>query len=141
MKKNYWIYSLLLIGILSVIAVSCSKDDDPVYPKIRLKTGANLNSGAHIYYLALSKNTDFSNFTSTQLISYRKTDADWYIDGDVIPFTTEYKEFSKPVGEYYVIMSASGLVMTTSVTIANEDQTFVISGTTYGGISLTITKP
>jgi len=110
------------------------------YPKIRLKTGTGLNSGAYIYFLALSKDVNYFNFTSTQLFAYGKTSADWYIDGDMIPFTTSYKEFTKSTGTYYILLSASGIVAVTTMTVSDGDQTVVVSGGTYG-ISFNVTKP
>jgi hypothetical protein len=97
---------------------------------IRMKSGTGLNDGAHIYFLALSKDS-FSDHSIDALFGYRKTDADWYIDGDVIPFVTDYKEFNISSGKYFVLVSAAGIVMTTSVTVLPGKQTYVISGTTY----------
>jgi hypothetical protein len=111
------------------------------YPGIRLKTGTLLNSGAYIYFLALSKDVNYFNLTTTEKFAYRKTDADWYIDGDIIPFTTNYKEFTKPVGTYYLLLSGSGTVVVTTITVAAGDQTVIVSGTTYGGISISVVRP
>jgi hypothetical protein len=99
---------------------------------IRLQTGSGLNSGAYIYFVALSKDVNYFDFTSDEMFDYRKTDADWYIDGDVIPFTTDYKEFDLSTGEYYFLVSASGLVMVTTVTVLSGKQSFEIYGTNYG---------
>jgi hypothetical protein len=107
---------------------------------IRLKTGTGLNSGAHIYFVALSKNADYNNFTTEQLFAYKKTDADWYIDGDVVPFTTNYKEFGLDTGEYKLFVSASGTVMYSTVTVVSGKQTYSISGTTFGGIDFDVIK-
>jgi hypothetical protein len=93
---------------------------------IRLKSGTGLNSGAHIYFVALSKNQNYFNLTVDEMFSYRKTDADWYIDGDVIPFTTDYKSFDLETGQYYFLMSASGTVMITTVNVLAGKQTFRI---------------
>ena len=98
---------------------------------IRLQTGSGLNPGAHIYFVALSKNVNYFDLTTDEKFNYRKTDADWYIDGDVIPFTTDYKEFDLTTGKYYFLLSASGLVMVTTVTVIAGKQAFEIYGTGY----------
>ena len=144
MKRKIWIYALVVTGLLLMLTNSCSKDDEPApdYPEIRLKSGTGLNNGAHIYFLALSEKDSFSNLSHDEMFGYRKTQAEWYIDGDVIPFLTEYKEFNKLSGKYYVIVSAAGVVMTTSVTVLSGKQTFVISGSTFGGgIELDVVQP
>ena len=101
---------------------------------IRLQTGSGLNSGAHIYFVALSKNTNYFDLPTDSLFTYRKTDADWYIDGDMIPFTTDYKEFILNTGEYYLLLSGSGTVMVTTVTVLTGKQTFLIYGGQFGGL-------
>ena len=111
------------------------------YPAIRLKTGTGLNSGASIYFVALSKDVNYFDLTSDEAFAYVKTEADWYIDGGIIPFTTSYKEFTLTLGTYYFLMRGSGTVVVTTKTISDCDQTFVISGTTYGGINITTTYP
>ncbi|MBN1186517.1 MAG: InlB B-repeat-containing protein [Bacteroidales bacterium] len=98
---------------------------------IRLQSGSGLNTGAHIYFVALSKNTNYFDFTSDEMFDYRKTDADWYIDGDVIPFVTNYKEFGLTTGKYYFLVSASGTVMVTTITVFSGKQTFKIYGTGF----------
>lgn len=113
---------------------------DP-YPSIRLKTGTGLNYGAYIYFLALSKNVNYFNLSFDELFAYTKTEADWYIDGDVIPFTTEYKEFKLPTGVYYLILRASGTVAITTMTVVEGQQTIVVSASQYGGISLNYDQP
>lgn len=132
------------MGLLLLLTNSCNKDDEqkPDYSEIRLKSGTGLNYGAHIYFLALSVNDSFSNLSHDEVFGYRKTQAEWYIDGDVIPFLTEYKEFNKPAGKYYVLVSAAGVVMTTSVTVLSGKQTFIISGSTFGGgLDLEVVQP
>lgn len=110
------------------------------YPKIRLKSGNGLNTGAHIYFLALSKNVNYFNLTTAEKFAYSKTNADWYIDGDVIPFTTAYKDFTLETGTYYLLLSASGLVLVTTASIQDGEQTFILSASTYS-VTLTLTRP
>jgi hypothetical protein len=142
MKKKFWFYPLILLSVLFLFANSCKKDDTETnYPKIRLQSGTGLNNGAHIYFIALSKDDSFSNLSTDELFAYRKSNADWYLDGDVIPFVSEYKEFDKSIGEYYVLLSADGTVMTTKVTVLTGDQTFLISGSTFGGLNLKVVQP
>ena len=105
---------------------------------IRLKTGSGLNYGAYIYFVALSKNTNYFDLSTNEKFEYRKTDADWYIDGDQIPFTTDYKKFNLTAGKYYFLVRGSGTVMVTTVTINPGKQTFSIYGTGYGGLSIDI---
>jgi hypothetical protein len=105
---------------------------------IRLQSGSGLNSGARIYFVALSKNVNYFDLTSDELFDYNKTDADWYIDGDVIPFVTDYKDFELTLGEYYFLVSGSGTVMVTTVTVNSGKQTFKIYGTNFGGLSIDI---
>jgi hypothetical protein len=139
MKKVILIYPFLLLAILIIFSNGCSKDKtpEPVYPKIRLETGSGLNPGADINFVALSKDVNYFDFTSEELFSYQKTSADWYIDGGVIPFVTNYKEFKLPTGQYYLLLSASGTVMTTTVTVLQKDQTFVISAS-MGSIHVSV---
>lgn len=111
------------------------------YPRIRIKTGTGLNYGASIYFVALSKDVNYFDLTTDEKFAYDKTEADWYIDGGIIPFTTNYKEFTLTLGTYYFLMRGSGTVVVTTKTISDCDQTFVISGTTYGGITITTTYP
>jgi hypothetical protein len=95
---------------------------------IRLKTGSGLNNGAQIYFVALSKDVNYFDLSVDEKFGYRKTDADWYIDGELIPFTTDYKEFDLTTGEYYFLLSATGVVVVTTVTISSGKQTILISG-------------
>jgi len=99
---------------------------------IRLTTGTGLNSGATISWVALSKNTNYFDMESDDLFSYNKTDADWYIDGGIIPFTTDYKEFDMDPGEYYFMLRAVGLVMTTTIDVVAGKQTMEIYSVGYG---------
>ena len=95
---------------------------------IRLKTGSGLNNGAQIFFVALSKDVNYFDLSADEKFGYRKTDADWYIDGELIPFTTDYKEFDLTTGEYYFLLSATGVVVVTTVTISSGKQTILISG-------------
>ena len=99
---------------------------------IRLKTGSGLNSGAEIYFVALSKNVNYFDLTTEEKFNYDKTQGDWYSDGGVIPFTTDYKEIETDIGDYYFMIRASGLVMVTTITVISGKQTFEIYGTGYG---------
>ena len=143
-KSKIWIYPLIIMGVLLILTSSCKKDDTspaaPVYPQIRLKSGSGLTSGAHLYFVALSKDVNYFNLSTDEKFAYRKTDADWYIDGDVVPFTTEYKEFQKSKGEYFLLLSASGTVMVKKVTVLTDKQTFLISSQS-GSIHLEVVQP
>jgi hypothetical protein len=108
---------------------------------IRLKSGSNLNSGASIYFLALSKTFNYLGLTSTQVFDYIKTNADWYIDGGVIPFTTAYKDLPDTPGKYNMLLRCSGVAVTGTINIVSGQQSVLISGTTYGSISITIQQP
>jgi hypothetical protein len=99
---------------------------------IRLTTGSGLNAGAEIYFVALSKNVNYFDLDSDDLFNYNKTDADWYIDGGIIPFTTEYKEFDLALGEYYFMLRAAGLVMITTTDVISGKQTIEIYSDGYG---------
>ena len=99
---------------------------------IRLKTGVGLNPGAGIYFVALSKNVNYFDLTTDQKFDYDKNQADWYIDGGVIPFTTDYKEIDTGIGEYYFMLRASGLVMVTTIDVISGKQTFEIYSEGYG---------
>lgn len=105
---------------------------------IRLQSGVNLISGAHIYFVALSKNENYFDLPSDSLFAYRKTEADWYIDGDVIPFTTDYKEFQLDTGDYYFLLSGSGTVMVTTITVIAGKQTFLVYGIQWGGLMVDV---
>lgn len=111
------------------------------YPSIRLKSGTGLNYGAHIFFIALSKNVNYFDLSPDDLFAYRKADADWYVDGDVIPFTTEYKEFKLSTGDYYLLLSASGLVAVTTMTVVEGEQTILVSGSQFGGINFDFNQP
>jgi hypothetical protein len=102
---------------------------------IRLKTGSGLNPGASIYWVALSKDDNY--FDLEDVWAFEKTDADWYIDGGVIPFTTDYKEFDFEPGKYYFMLRASGLIMRTTKTIISGKQTFEIYAS-FGSVSVRI---
>lgn len=106
---------------------------------IRLKTGVGLNPGAEIYFVALSKNNYF-DLTTDEKFNYDKNQADWYVDGGVIPFTTDYKEFDLDIGDYYFMLRASGLVMITTITVISGKQTIEIYATQFGGISVDISE-
>jgi len=99
---------------------------------IRLQSGSGLNYGSQIYFVALSKNTNYFNLSSDDLFAYSKTNADWYIDGDIIPFTSNYKDFNLTTGVYYFLVSGSGTVMVTTITVIPGKQTFLIYGRGYG---------
>ncbi len=103
---------------------------------IRLKSGSGLNSGASIYFVALSKDENY--FDLEDVFTYNKTDADWYIDGGVIPFATDYKDFDIATGEYYFLVNASGVVMTTTIGVISGKQTFEIYASQFGGISVRV---
>jgi len=105
--------------------------------KIRLKSGSGLNSGANIYFAALSKNVNYFNFTVDEMFAYNKTEADWYIDGGVIPFTTDYKKFDLNPGDYYFLLSGSSTVVITTVTITSGMHTFLVSASN-GIISISV---
>jgi hypothetical protein len=98
---------------------------------IRLKTGTGLNAGAEIYFVALSKNVNYFDLTSDQKFNYDKTQADWYIDGGIIPFTTDYKEFDFDPGNFYMMLRAAGLVMVTTIDVLAGKQTFEIYAEGY----------
>ena len=99
---------------------------------IRLKTGAGLNPGAQIYFVALSKNVNYFDLTTDQKFDYDKTQADWYSDGGVIPFTTDYKEIETGIGDYYLMLRAYGMVMVTTKTVISGKQTLEIYSSGYG---------
>jgi hypothetical protein len=99
---------------------------------IRLTTGSGLNSGAEIYFVALSKNVNYFDLESDEMFNYNKNDADWYIDGGVIPFTTEYKAFDLDLGDYYFMLRAAGLVMITTTEVISGKQTIEIYSDGYG---------
>jgi hypothetical protein len=105
---------------------------------IRLQSGINLINGAHIYFVALSKNVNYFDLPVDTLFSYRKTEADWYIDGDMIPFTTDYKEFPLDTVEYYLLLSGSGTVMVTTITVIAGKQTFLVYGIQWGGLMVDV---
>ena len=121
---------LLITLVFAVIMVECDKDTaSPKKPEtmVRLKTGSGLYQGASVYFLALSKEVNFAGLPG-DIFEYDKTEADWYIDGGQVPFTTDYKVFSKPVGEYYYLLSASGVAMMSTIDIKSGKQTFLING-------------
>lgn len=93
---------------------------------IRLQTGGGLNSGASIFFVALSKNVNYFILTVDELFDYNKYEADWYIDGGVIPFTTNYKQFNLATGVYYLLLSGSGTVSVTTITVSSGHQTFLV---------------
>lgn len=133
---------LLITLILAVILFGC--DNDPVSPKIpetmiRLKTGSGLNNGAFIYFLALSKDVNFADLPG-DIFEYDKTKSDWYIDGGEIPFTTDYKKFTKPVGEYYYLLKASGVAMMSTITVKSGKQTCLIYAE-QGRLEMDIEQP
>jgi uncharacterized repeat protein (TIGR02543 family) len=105
---------------------------------IRLKTGTGLNPGATINFVALSKNVNYFDLTTDEKFDYDKTSADWYIDGGIIPFTTDYKEFDLDAGEYYFMLRAVGLVMITTIDVVDGKQTMEIYSVGYG-VSVRIT--
>lgn len=134
---------LLMTLVIAMISIGCDKN--PVSPKkpdtmIRLKTGSGLNYGAQVYFMALSKNTNFADLPG-RIFDYDKTKADWYIDGGEIPFTTAYKKFTKPIGKYYYLVMASGVAMTSQLEVKEGKQTWLISGTSHGTLDLDIEQP
>lgn len=98
---------------------------------IRLKTGTGLNPGGEILFVALSENVNYFDLTSDQKFNYDKTQADWYIDGGIIPFTTDYKEFDLDPGNFYIMLRAVGMVMVTTIDVIAGKQTFEISADGY----------
>ena len=136
---------LLITLFLSIMFIGCDKSNpNKINIEIRLKTGSGLNNGGTIYFLAISKNENFMEHPD--VFGYDKADADWYIDGGTIPFTTDYKKFLEPSGEYYFLLKASGIAMSGRKTIDSEKQTWVISAEPiyYGGpstISIDIEYP
>lgn len=99
---------------------------------IRLKTGSGLNSGVEIYFVALSKNVNYFDLESEDLFAYNKHDADWYIDGGIIPFTTGYKEFDLALGEYYFMLRAPGYALVTTIDVIAGKQTIEVYSQGYG---------
>ena len=104
---------------------------------IRLKTGVGLNPGASIFFVALSKNVNYFDLTSDEKFNYDKTQADWYSDGGIIPFTTDYKEIDTGIGKYYLMLRASGMVMVTTITVISGKQTLEIYAS-FGSVSVRI---
>lgn len=142
-KGRIWIYPII---ILMIVVNACNSNDDLPEPEsnnpfICLKTGTGLNDGGRIYFLALSKTINYNDLTTDEKFDYRKTNADWYIDGDIIPFQTEYKEFKKPTGEYYFMLNAAGVVITTTMTVLAGKQTVLISGSNFGTIDIDFIQP
>ncbi|MFC1535936.1 hypothetical protein ACFL4H_01050 [Candidatus Neomarinimicrobiota bacterium] len=124
------------IPLILLLFSGCDKSDSNKSGfDIRLKTGSGLNNGATIFFLALSQNENFMEHPD--VFAYDKTDADWYIDGGTIPFTTDYKKFLEPDGEYYYLLKASGVALSGRKTIESEKQTWSISAEPiyYGGPS------
>ena len=133
---------LLTMAVIAMIVISCDKN--PLSPKkpntmIRLKTGGGLNYGAQVYFMALSKNTHFAELPGN-IFEYDKTKADWYIDGGEIPFTTDYKKFNKPVGEYYYLLKASGVAMMSRIEVLEGKQTWKIYASS-GSLRIDIEQP
>lgn len=127
---------LLITLFLTIIFVGCDKaNPNETNTEIRLKSGSGLNNGGTIYFLAFSKNENYMEHQD--VFGYDKTDADWYIDGGIIPFTTDYKKFAEPVGEYYYLLKAAGIAMSGRMTVKSGKQTYVISAEPiyYGGPS------
>ena len=141
MRKLILLFTLLL----AITFIGCDKSDpNKIKIEIRLKTGSGLVNGATIYFLAISKNENFMEHPD--VFGYDKTDADWYIDGGTIPFTTDYKKFLEPSGEYYYLIKASGIAISGRKTIEEEKQTWSISAEPiyFGGpstISIDIDYP
>ncbi len=127
---------LLIALLLSIILIGCDKaDPNKTDIEIRLKTGSGLNNGATIFFLVLSQTENFMQHPD--VFGYDKTEADWYIDGGTIPFTTDYKKFLEPPGEYYYLLKASGVAVSGRKTINNEKQTWLVYAEPvyYGGPS------
>jgi hypothetical protein len=99
---------------------------------VRLQSGIGLNKGSQIFFVALSKNVNYFNLSRDEIFAYRKSSADWYIEGDVIPFVTNYKDFELSSGRYYFLVSGTGTVMVTTIDVIPGKQTFSINGTGYG---------
>ena len=97
----------------------------------KFESWSGLNSGAGIYFVALSKNVNYFDLTSDQKFNYDKTQADWYIDGGIIPFTTDYKEFDFDPGNFYIMLRAAGMVMVTTIDVIAGKQTFEIYADGY----------
>ena len=134
-------FILFLLLIFSIALIGCG--DDPSSPKsteIRLKTGSGLNPGAVINFMALSKDDNFMAMSANEIFAYSKTDADWYIDGDVIPFTTDYKKFGSETGEFNCLIRASGVAVSTKIDIETGKQTCVFSAT-QSAFSITVERP
>jgi len=117
---------LLIALFLSIIFIGCDKaDPNKSDTEIRLKSGSGLNNGASIYYLVLSENENYMEHQD--VFGYDKTNADWYVDGGIIPFTTDYKKFVEPVGEYYYLLVTAGIAVSGRMTVKSGKQTYVIS--------------
>lgn len=141
MKRKTWLCIITALGFISMFVSSCNPDEMfQNYPNIRLQTGVGLNNGASINFIALCKNDNFSNLTTDQLFAFVKTNADWHIDGGVIPFTTSYKELKDDAGDYYLLLRATGLAMTTRVKVLPGKQTFQIYAQS-GSIRVEIVQP
>jgi hypothetical protein len=106
---------------------------------IRLKTGTGLNPGATINFVALSKDDNY--FDLEDVFAFGKADADWYIDGDVIPFTTNYKDLNNTHGKYYLLLRASGFALRTTIDVVSGKQTLLISASSYGGVDIDLEQP
>jgi hypothetical protein len=131
MKKPTFVNLIVLVPLMVLmISFGCSKDEDavPEIPKtmIRLQTGDGLRDGAVVNFLALSKNCNFADLSTEEKFDYDKTKADWYIDGDVIPFTTPYKEFAKSIGDYFYIMNSPNVCQMSKLTVKTGYQTILI---------------
>jgi len=128
--------------VIAIIIIGCDKN--PLSPKkpdtmIRLKSGNGLNYGSQIFYVALSKNTHFGDLPGN-IFNYDKTKADWYIDGGKIPFTTNYKKFTKPIGKYYYLVMASGVAMMSQLEVKEGKQSFLIYASS-GSLKLDVKQP
>jgi hypothetical protein len=108
---------------------------------IRLKTGTGLNNGAMVYFFALSKTDNYLDYSDTEIFAFQKTDADWYIDGSTVPFTTDYKELLNFEGQRYFFLEADGIIVIGTIIILKGKQTVLISGSTFGGVDINIEQP
>lgn len=140
---------LLTTLIMAIIIICCDKN--PLSPKkpdtmIRLKSGSGLNYGAQIYFVALSKNTHFGDLPGN-IFDYDKTNADWYIDGGEIPFTTDYKKFTKPIGEFHYLLRSGRIkpgviksAMMSRIEVKEGKQTWLIY-ISSGSLNIKIEQP
>lgn len=109
---------------------------------IRLKSSDYQLNGVKVNFLAISKTTNYLNFSYSQVMSFTYGQAEWYLLGSTCPFETSYKEINITPGLAYFFLSSTDVTIVGSFYLQEGQTTFWLNyDYTTGRSKNSITQP